>query len=63
MDSASPTFEIFLVASPGLEATVADYVRKGDFRIAFENPEIEAQVAPWRVAPWPRRRASVALPG
>ena len=33
-----------LLAEPELEATVADYVRKGDFRIAFENPEIEAEV-------------------
>ncbi|MCW1921379.1 transcription-repair coupling factor [Luteolibacter arcticus] len=33
-----------LLAEPELEATVADYVRKGDVRIAFEDADIEADV-------------------
>jgi len=33
-----------LLAEPELDATVADYVRKGDVRIAFEDAEIEAEV-------------------
>ena len=33
-----------LLAEPELEATVADYVRNGDVRIAFEDAGIEAEV-------------------
>ncbi|MCW1883436.1 transcription-repair coupling factor [Luteolibacter flavescens] len=33
-----------LLAEPELEATVADYVRKGDVRIAFEDADVEAGV-------------------
>jgi transcription-repair coupling factor (superfamily II helicase) len=33
-----------LLAEPELEATVADYVRKGDVRIAFEDADVKAGV-------------------